>query len=196
YPEWQGKWDLLINTQLDNELRKVLKKELEWQGFGNIAPGVMAHPMADMAEINETLQELCVSNDIIHMKASLIENLTSAPLKQLVHECWNLEELSQGYQAFLDRFRPLLRALEGEIELDPEQCFQLRILMIHHYRRLLLKDPRLPEKLLPADWVGTSARVLCRNIYRKIHEPAEAFLSATQETADGPLPEPAPHFYK
>lgn len=196
YPEWDGKWDMVITTQLDVELRKVVKKELEWLGFGNIAPGIMAHPMADMTEVSSTLQDLCVNNEVILMEAALLGTQTSTPLKQLVHECWNLQQLSEDYQLFLERFRPILRALEGAKDLDPEQCFQLRTLMIHHYRRVLLRDPQLPEKLLPADWAGTSARVLARNIYRLIQAGAEQFLSETQETADGPLPEPAPRFYK
>lgn len=196
YPEWDGKWDLVITTQLDVELRKVVKKEMEWLGFGNISPGVMAHPMADMAEVNSTLQELCVNNEVIHMESQLIGTQTSAPLKELVHECWNLQQLSEDYLTFLERFRPILRSLESAEDLDPEQCFQLRTLMIHHYRRVLLRDPQLPEKLLPAEWAGTSARILARNIYRMVQEKAEEYLSATQETADGPLPEPAPRFYK
>lgn len=196
YPEWDGKWDLVITTQLDVELRKVVKKEMEWLGFGNISPGIMAHPMADMAEVNSTLQELCVNNEVIHMESQLIGTQTSAPLKELVHECWNLQQLSEDYQTFLERFRPILRSLEAAEDLDPEQCFQLRTLMIHHYRRVLLRDPQLPEKLLPAEWAGTSARILARNIYRMVQAKAEEYLSATQETADGPLPEPAPHFYK
>lgn len=196
YPEWDGMWDMVITTQLDNELRKVLKKELEWLGFGNIAPGIMAHPMADMGEVTGTLQDLCVQNEVIHMRSQLVGSHTSLPLKELVHECWNLQQLSEDYQAFLERFRPVLRAVEAADELDPEQCFQLRTLMIHHYRRVQLRDPQLPEKLLPADWSGASARILCRNIYRLIQAGAEAFLSATQETADGPLPEAAPRFYK
>jgi len=196
YPEWDGKWDLIFTTQLDNELRKVVKKELEWQGFGNVAPGIMAHPMADMLEVNSTLQDLCVTGDVIHMESQLVGSQTSAPLKEMVHECWNLQELSESYQAFLDQFRPVLRALESSEGLDPEQCFQLRTLLIHHYRRVLLRDPLLPEKLLPADWAGTSARILCRNIYRLIQVGAEQHLTNTQETADGPLPEPAPRFYK
>lgn len=196
HPEWDGKWDMVITTQLDNELRKVVKKELEWLGFGNIAPGIMAHPMADMVEVNGTLQDLCVSQDVIHMESQLIGTETSVPLKELVHECWNLQQLAENYQLFLERFRPILRALEGADKLDPEQCFQLRTLLIHHYRRALLRDPQMPEKLLPADWAGTSARILARNIYRLIQGQAEEHLSETQETADGPLPEPAPRFYK
>ncbi|MBE9397693.1 phenylacetic acid degradation operon negative regulatory protein PaaX [Pontibacterium sp. N1Y112] len=196
YPEWDGKWDMVITTQLDVELRKVVKKELEWLGFGNIAPSVMAHPMAEMAEVNSTLQELCVNGEVIHMESQLIGTQTSAPLKELVHECWNLQQLAEDYQTFLERFRPILRALESAEELDPEQCFQLRTLMIHHYRRVLLRDPQLPEKLLPAEWAGTSARILARNIYRMVQVKAEEYLSVTQETADGPLPEAAPRFYK
>lgn len=196
YPEWQGKWDLLLTTQLDNEMRKVVKKELEWQGFGSIVPGIMAHPMADLDEMNDTLQDLCVSNEIIHMKSELVGSHAPNSLKDLVHECWNLSQLSADYQAFLDCFRPILRTLDNAGPLDPEQSFQLRTLMIHQYRRLLLRDPGLPEKLLPADWTGTSAKLLCRSIYRRICQSAEAYLSATQETADGPLPEAAPHFYR
>lgn len=196
YPEWDGKWDMVITTQLDVELRKVVKKELEWLGFGNIAPGVMAHPMADMVDVSTTLQDLCVNNEVIHMESQLIGTQTSTPLKELVHECWNLQQLAEDYQTFLERFRPIFRALEGTKTLDPEQCFQLRTLMIHHYRRVLLRDPQLPEKLLPAEWAGTSARILARNIYRLVHVKAEEYLSVTQETADGPLPEPAPRFYK
>jgi phenylacetic acid degradation operon negative regulatory protein len=157
----------------------------------------MAHPMADQQELYNTLQELCVQAEVIHMRAEMVGTTqTSAALKQLVHECWNLQQLAEDYKQFLDRFRPILRALESAENLDPEQCFQLRTLLIHHYRRLLLRDPLLPEKLLPADWAGTSARVLCRNIYRRIYSGADQWLAATQETADGPLPEPAPRFYK
>lgn len=196
YPEWDGKWNLVVTTQLDNELRKVVKKELEWQGFGNISAGIMAHPMADMQEVNSTLQDLCVAGEVIHMESQLVGSQTSTPLKALVHECWNLQQLAEDYQQFLDEFRPILRAVEAADELEPEQCFQLRTLMIHRYRRVLLRDPLLPEKLLPADWAGLSARILCRNIYRLIQARAEQFLSETQETADGALPEPAPRFYK
>lgn len=196
YPEWDGKWDMILANQLDNELRKVLKKELEWQGFGNIAPSIMAHPMADTQELVNTLQELCVQNEVIHMQSELVGTQTSEALKELVHECWNLQKLAEDYQQFLDRFRPILRAIKAADGLEAEQCFQLRTLLIHHYRRLLLRDPLLPEKLLPVDWAGTSARVLCRNIYRLIYDKADEWLSQTQETADGPLPEPSPRFYK
>ena len=62
------------------------------------------------------------------------------------------------YEAFITLFRPLLPLLRdaGPDELTPERCFQIRLLLIHFYRRVVLKDPLLPEELLPAHWLGQS----------------------------------------
>ncbi len=101
---------MVLTTQLDNELRKVVKKK-SLSGLVLVTSHLVLWliPMADMNELNGTLQELCVQNDVIHMASELVGSQTSAPLKELVHECWNLEKLSQDYQEFLQRFRPILR---------------------------------------------------------------------------------------
>ncbi len=39
--------------------------------------------------------------------------------------------------------------------LTAVQAFQIRILLIHQYRRILLKDPNLPFELLPSELVIT-----------------------------------------
>lgn len=75
-------------------------------------------------------------------------------------------------------------------------CFLARTLLIHEYRKLLLRDPQLPEELLPGDWEGRAARQLCRNIYRLVQARGEEFLSSALETADGPLPEVGESFYR
>ena len=64
------------------------------------------------------------------------------------------------------------------------------------YRKVLLRDPWLPAELLPAGWHGGAAYQLCRNLYRAIHEQADAYLDARMETADGPLPPPTRSFWK
>jgi len=81
-------------------------------------------------------------------------------------------------------------------ELNPEDCFLARTLLIHEYRRLLLRDPQLPDELLPGDWEGRAARQLCRNLYRLVVAKAEAWLNSALETADGPLPDVNESFYK
>jgi phenylacetic acid degradation operon negative regulatory protein len=49
-------------------------------------------------------------------------------------------------------------------ELTPERCFQIQLLLIHFYRRVVLKDPLLPEELLPAHWAG-KPRASCASIF-------------------------------
>jgi len=71
----------------------------------------------------------------------------------------------------------------------------VRTLLMHGYRRALLRDPMLPDELLPANWPGTSARVLCRNLYRLVQAAAETHVMGMLETAEGPVPEAHPAYY-
>jgi len=194
--EWDGEWCIVMLSQLESAARDALRKELAWLGFGTIAPGIMAHPMTDRDSLMGTLQELGVQEGVIVMRAQRERFSSEQALKELVQQCWNLEQVAQYYQRFLERFRPVWSALEGVNDLEPEPCFLIRTLLIHDYRRMLLRDPQLPDELLPADWAGAAARRLYRNLYRLIYEPAEQHLSQMLQTADGPLPEVAPKFYE
>ena len=62
------------------------------------------------------------------------------------------------------------------------------MLMVHHYRRVVLHDPLLPEALLPADWPGRAARELCREIYRGLLAASELWLDRHGSNETGPLP--------
>ena len=68
---------------------------------------------------------------------------------------------------------------------DPGQCFALRTLLIHHYRKLLLKDPDLPAALLPAQWAGHRAWQLCGTIYRAVRNASESYLVSLGENRNG-----------
>jgi phenylacetic acid degradation operon negative regulatory protein len=61
----------------------------------------------------------------------------------------------------------------------------LRMLLIHDYRRLLLRDPELPDALLPKDWSGRQARALCKELYIQIEAASERYLDKTLQLADG-----------
>lgn len=196
HQDWSGEWTLLVTSLIPNGEREVLRRELGQLGFGSIAPGIMAHPMPPHDAFTATLQDLGVQDRLIIMKARNDGLPTSQPLNRLVQACWNLEQLAMDYQQFLERFRPVWRALKSARHLDPEQCFLVRTLLIHHVRRLLLRDPQLPDEVLPADWNGAAARLLSRNLYRLTYRRAEEHLSQVSQTAEGPLPDPAHYFYQ
>ncbi|MCV4600045.1 phenylacetic acid degradation operon negative regulatory protein PaaX, partial [Escherichia coli] len=60
----------------------------------------------------------------------------------------------------------------------------------------VLKDPLLPEELLPAHWAGHTARQLCINIYQRVAPAALAFVSEKGETSVGELPAPGSLYFQ
>lgn len=195
-PAWDGSWALVMLSQIAADKRKQVREELEWQGFGAISPTVMACPRADRSDVMATLQDLDVADDCIVFETRAQDVLASRAMRMQVRESWKIDELGEHYSEFIQLFRPLWQALREQDQLRPEDCFLARTLLIHEYRRLLLRDPQLPDELLPGDWEGRAARQLCRNIYRLIHAKAEDWLNRNLETADGPLPDVGESFYK
>ncbi len=193
---WTGTWDLAITGcgDLDSERRERLRKELVWLGFGQVAPGVFAHPSEDTGALANLLLDLGASDQVVVMKATADRTRNAPALHSLVRSCWDIEELARNYLGFLHHFRPIWRTVRSATGLDPALSFVVRTLLIHDYRRVLLRDPLLPDEVLPANWPGAAARLLCRNLYRVIYEPAERHIMATLETADGPLPGASPEF--
>jgi len=97
---------------------------------------------------------------------------------------WDLEALAQGYRMVLDRFGPLAAA-----DLSAEDALIARLLQVHLYRGVLLRDPGLPPEALPPGWPGTDAQSLFRDLYTALTPLAEAHVARVMEGEDGPLPE-------
>ena len=192
--EWDGTWTIVIMPSGELANRESIRKELAWLGFGVFATGVMAHPQPDAEALATTLDDLGVQDKVITMQASEAQASTQAPLARLVNECWKLDELGESYELFLKHFKPILKTVCNGKSMDPAQSLHVRTLLIHEYRRILLRDPQLPAPLLPKNWSGTAAYDLCHDIYSAIHRSADEYLSEFAETADGPLPPPAPYF--
>ena len=195
---WGGEWHIVFigPGKLSIAERERLKSALNWQGFGNVGPGLLAHPSADPQALRHVLQDVGVSDRVAIMRAKSDALTSEGAMRELVRNAWNLDGLSSAYRGFLDRFRPIGSALEAGNGADPAASFLIRVMAIHEYRRVLLRDPQLPEMLLPEDWAGAAARRLCRGIYRRAAEPAERHLGSLLEGPDGPLPEAEEYFYR
>ena len=191
--EWDGKWTFVLaphgkSGSIDSELRAQLRKELEWEGFAMLATGVMAHPAPE----RDTLRDLLARNDaeskVFVCEVAELAGLGSRPLPQLVRDCWNLDAVVEGYQAFIETFAPL-PALLGRDDITPQDAFAIRTLLIHAYRRVQLHDPMLPLALLPQPWPGSSAYELARDIYRLCQARAEQHLLAMLRREDPATPD-------
>ena len=197
-PAWDGTWLLLLSEGLDKSTLADVKKQLIWQGFGTLAPSLMASPSQKLADVQALLHEAGVADNVICFEAHSPLATSVSALRARVEECWQLTEQNQMYENFISTFRPLLPLLKeaSTDELTPARCFAIQLLVIHLYRRVILKDPLLPEELLPAHWAGQAARQLCINIYQSVAEGALAWVSEKGETSVGSLPQPASLFHQ
>ena len=189
---WDGDWCLILLAGLDAAARDGVRQECSWLGFAALSTNLLAHPAADMADLDVTLRRLGVADELVVMTGQTIRN--EASMRRLAGASWNLDDIDKRYAGFIERFRPLIAAYGKDENVSPKSAFLVRTLLIQEYRKVLLRDPQLPAPLLPAGWHGTAAYQLCRNLYRVVYAEADAYLTATMETASGPLPEPEPGF--
>lgn len=190
--DWNQEWCLVLLTDLDGSQRDVVRKELGWLGFGTLSTNTLAHPVADIADVDVVMHRIGVADQVIIMSATTQRN--QAAMRKLAQESWNLDDIDERYASFVKRFRPLIAAYGKSADVTPKTAFLVRTLLIQEYRKVLLRDPQLPADLLPSGWHGTAAYQLCRNLYRAVYGPGDDFLTDTMETADGPLPPPSQNF--
>ena len=157
---WDGKLRLAFPPQGADRLH------LETAGFAVLAPGVLASP--DPAP------------------DPLLLTATGEPqaMQALATRAWPVDKLAALYKDYLTRFVPLAPAAAA---LPPNEAMPARALLIHDYRRIVLRDPRLPAGLLPADWPGYAARELCARLYAALAPASELWLDLTRN-GSGPLP--------
>lgn len=188
---WDGRWTLLLapNGSIDSALRAAVRKELEWEGFAMLAPGLLAHPAAAPDSVAEVLGRVGGRDKVFVCAATELPDVGARPLAELVREGWDLSGVMAGYRRFIDAFTPLLDLLGNAPAPDPEQAFIVRTLLIHAYRRVQLHDPMLPLALLPQPWPGSDAFTLARAIYRLVWAPAERHLMDVLRREDADAPE-------
>jgi phenylacetic acid degradation operon negative regulatory protein len=194
-PGWDGTWCLVLLGQADvsTSERDTARRELRWHGFGEISPTLLLHPAADPASLRRALDDLGLSGRAIVFEGATGVAFAPEPaagsgaLRDLVRSTWRLDDLALEYRDFLGRFGPLDEMPEAELVRDPKTCFGLRTLAIHEYRRILLRDPQLPEELLPEQWEGRAARGLCARLYGRLEARAAQHLLASCETSSGRL---------
>ena len=186
--EWSGRWTVIVLPPMRAAERKALRDELLWRGFGPLSNNVFAHPELDSSALQLSRRPGAPLSKVIVFDASMGDDDAS---QRLVSLGWNLEDLGRRYQLFVKRFERVRDSLPAVPHLDQQAGFIVRTLLIHEYRRLHLRDPLLPQRLLRADWPGSKAATLCREIYTDVFAASEKHLSRVAAQLHGPLP--APH---
>lgn len=119
--------------------------------------------------------------------------LTAAPLpdeaaKTLVSRAFALEEIENEYAAFAAAYAPLIGRLARLRQVDGFDALALRVLLIHRFRRIVLRDPGIPSRYLAPRWPGLAAREVARTLWRALFAQSERWLDANGRSPDGVLP--------
>lgn len=193
---WDGGWTLVMSAGGGDAVeRGALRKELLWEGYSAVAPGIFAHPASDPAALEALLSRNGLAGKVYVCHATELPCASKRPLRELVSDGWDLSGPSAGYQEFIAQFQPLLALLRAENQLAPEQAFVIRTLLVHAYRRVQLQDPQLPLELLPAPWPGAAAYALARELYRISYAAAERHIMTVLQREDEQAPEADASFY-
>ncbi|WP_165942531.1 PaaX family transcriptional regulator C-terminal domain-containing protein [Micromonospora sp. KC721] len=158
-PRWDRRWLVTLARVPESNRagRHLLYTRMRWAGFGRPAPGVWISTHTDrIPEAEHVLREAGAQAQIF-----LSEYIAGDDLPTLVRQAWDLDELEQRYEQFIDEFTrapsddPIVRVTR----------------LVHAWRLLALVDPALPEELLPKNWSGTRAAKLFHRQHAK-WEPA------------------------
>ena len=133
---------------------------LEAAGFAVMAPGVLVSPWG-------------APDGVAWLEAGGPDGMA----RQLAARAWPLERLGEQYSAFGALFGALLPVPE----VEPLDAVAARIMTVHAWRRMALRDPWLPAGLLPEGWPGGLARDLCVAIYAGVAGASEAWLDGASD---------------
>jgi phenylacetic acid degradation operon negative regulatory protein len=170
-PAWDGAFRLVLGS---GDTTTALAEA----GFVPLAPGVLL-------ATDEAVGGLPADQPVL-----LARPRHAADAVAVAARAWpSLAAVAAGYASFADAFGLLDRT---ELALPEAEALPLRLLLVHEYRRVALRDPDLPAALLPEGWPGAAARALAARVYRRLLPASEAWLTAHGVAEDGPLPLPAP----
>ena len=172
--DWTGRFELLLIT--GGADRDASREALREAGFGSPLPGVWVAPSGVPVPAQ--------AQGAIRLEVSAEDDSG----RRLLRESWPLQRTADAYLRFIKTFEPLRGWIGRGEPLSAADAFTARILMVHHYRRVVLHDPLLPTALLPADWPGRAARRLCGEIYRGLLVASEQWLDRHGSNQAGPLP--------
>jgi phenylacetic acid degradation operon negative regulatory protein len=172
--DWTGRFELLLIGKAED--REASREALKNAGFGAPLPGVWVAPSGVPLPTEAA--------GALRLEVSAEDEAG----QRLLSESWPLDRTAEAYVKFTKTFEPLRAFIARREPLAAADAFTARILLIHHYRRVVLRDPLLPMELLPKDWPGRPARKLCGEIYRALLRNSERWLDSHGSNEAGPLP--------
>ena len=183
---WDGYWTVVVNTSdVSPPARAAVRAHLGQLGFSPLGPSVHISPFDQVDSLRQVLSDLGLVNQLAVFRGQVpaTVGLEDADLARLVSS--DLKGLEPAWRKFLRRFRPLAAA--GTADVEPETAFVTQTLLVHAYRRIVLREPELPAGLWPPGWAGDAAYEVAARCYHALAGPAELHLLGVCDAGGAPL---------
>lgn len=179
---WDGAFAMVLLEQRVE--RAGARADLEALGFGAVSNDLLIAP-TDLSEVR-----------VKHGVRLQARPVDPDAARRLAERAWPIDALAERYGAFLALFARVDGELRSGSAVADIEALVVRILLIHEYRRIVLRDPLLPPALLPDGWAGTQAHRICAAIYRAVVPAAERWLDKHASIPSGRLPPPDAPFFR
>ncbi|WP_170431985.1 PaaX family transcriptional regulator C-terminal domain-containing protein [Ruegeria arenilitoris] len=158
-------WHVLVSSNSETS-RKELADQLLTGEYVSVNPvtAMASGPMPDDLE------------ELLGFETSAI----SVP--EWLRELFGPEPLKTAYDDFWKSVRIIDELLPQTGVDDPMKTAVLRILVVHNWRRIILRHPVLPAYFLPADWKGPACREEVSRLLDRLPRPHLATLEAELNT--------------
>ena len=93
-------------------------------------------------------------------------------------ESFAKQVLSKEHQSALVALHNDISALKG-VDLTPLNAMAARMLLIHRWRRIVLRFPEVPPELFPAGFIISNPRKMVANAYGALAETSEVWLGSS-----------------
>lgn len=160
-PEPAVRWQfVLINGPAPEEIMQGLERD----GFARLNPrlAVGTHPAPPLP------------GRVVVFDAQLATD--NGALREFAEEAWNLPRFAEAYEEFVGRFGSFSFDVADCATLSPFDCLIARLLLVHQYRLIVLREPHLPQSALPDNWPGEEARRLFADLYLRLSKKADGYV--------------------
>jgi phenylacetic acid degradation operon negative regulatory protein len=180
HPDAPCGWRIFYAGGVAREQQARLRDALRRRGAAELAAHVYLLPEGDDPP------------DAMRAITMMASPLPDDDARLLVARAFDLSGLRADYTRFVASFAPVRESLEAGQKLVGLDALAMRVLVIHAFRRIVLRDPMIPAPYLPDDWPGFSARATAAAVWRALLRLSEAWLEANAASAYGPLPQRSP----
>ncbi|WP_160314390.1 PaaX family transcriptional regulator [Candidatus Rhodobacter oscarellae] len=156
-PALAGPWQLAILPPMPEKQRGEAKKRYSDAGYLAVSPTCFIAPAGTPAPKDDQALNL------------------DAPLAQVPN--WVRETLGPPHlQIEYQQLERMLERLSRTKVTQGDEAAALRVIMIHQWRRVLLRHADLPAELLPATWRGEACRALVLQEHKRLSALADPWL--------------------